>query len=146
MFMPPQSGTIVEQNVVSASSVHTPDNQPSLFTIADLSRVWVICDVYENDLPVVRLGDSAEVRLNAYPDQIFHGKLSNIGKMLDPGVRSAKVRIELRNPGLMRAGMFVTATFQGQRGTMRAEVPAGAILHLHDRDWVFLPGRSTTIP
>jgi cobalt-zinc-cadmium efflux system membrane fusion protein len=135
----PQSGTIVEQNVVSASSVHTPDNQPSLFTIADLSRVWVICDVYENDLPVVRLGDSTEVRLNAYPDRIFHGKISNIGKMLDPGVRTAKVRIELRNPGLMRAGMFVTATFQGQRGTTRAEVPAGAILHLHDRDWVFLP-------
>lgn len=135
----PQSGTIVEQNVVSASSIHTPDNQPSLFTIADLSHVWVICDVYENDLPVVRLGDSAEIRLNAYPDQVFHGTISNIGKVLDPSARTTKVRIELRNPGLMRAGMFVTATFQGQRGTTRAEVPAGAILHLHDRDWVFLP-------
>ena len=135
----PVSGTIVEQNVVNASSVHTPDNQPNLFTIADLSHVWVLCDVYENDLPAVRLGETADIKLNAYPDQIFHGRITNIGKVLDPNLRSAKVRIELANPGTMRAGMFVTATFYGLKGTSHAVVPSGAVLHLHDVDWVFVP-------
>jgi membrane fusion protein, heavy metal efflux system len=135
----PISGTIVEQNVVNSASVHTPDNQPNLFTIADLSVVWVICDVYENDLPIVRLGDRADVQLNGYPDRTFRGRISNIGKILDPNIRTAKVRIELGNPGLMRAGMFVTATFYGQHGRKYASVPSGAVLHLHDRDWVFVP-------
>jgi cobalt-zinc-cadmium efflux system membrane fusion protein len=135
----PASGTIVEQNVFNAASVHTPDNQANLFTIANLSTVWVLCDVYENDLPIVRVGDRADVRLNAYPDRVFHGRVSNIGKVLDPAIRAAKVRIELDNPGIMRAGMFVTATFFGLRGQKHAEVPSTAILHLHDRDWVFVP-------
>lgn len=135
----PSDGTIVEQNVVVSASVHTPDNQPNLFTISNLSLVWVICDVYENDLPLVKLGDTADVRLNAYPDRTFHGRITNIARVLDPNIRTAKVRIELPNPGLMRAGMFVTATFYGQHGRIYAAVPTGAILHLHDRDWVFVP-------
>jgi cobalt-zinc-cadmium efflux system membrane fusion protein len=135
----PATGTIVEQNAVQSASVHTPDNQPNLFTIADLSTVWVICDVYENDLPLVRIGDSADVQLSAYPDRVFHGRISNIGKVLDPTIRSAKVRIELANPGIMRAGMFVTGTFYGMRGHAYASVPSAAVLHLHDRDWVFVP-------
>ncbi|MBV9294473.1 MAG: efflux RND transporter periplasmic adaptor subunit, partial [Acidobacteriaceae bacterium] len=135
----PASGTIVEQNVVNAASVHTPDNQPNLFTIADLSSVWIICDVYENDLPAVRLGDVADLQLNAYPDRTFHGRISNIGKVLDPNIRTAKVRIALANTGIMRAGMFVSATFYGQHGRVYAVVPSTAVLHLHDRDWVFVP-------
>ncbi len=135
----PITGTIVEQNTTSAASVHTPDNQPNLFTIADLSEVWVICDVYENDLPAVRLGDTADVELNAFPGRVFHGRISNIGKILDPAIRTAKVRIVLRNPGLMRQGMFVVATFYGLHGRTYAAVPSGAMLHLHDRDWVFVP-------
>ena len=135
----PASGTIIEQNVVQSSSVHTPDNQPNLFTIANLSTVWVLCDVFENDLPMVRLGDTADVRLNAYPDRIFHGRISNIGKILDPNIRTAKVRIEIANPGIMRIGMFVTGTFHGVHGHTYAIVPAGAVLHLHDREWVFVP-------
>jgi len=135
----PVSGTIVEQNVVNAGSVHSPDNQPNLFTIADLSTVWVVCDVYENDLPMVRLGDPAVVKVNSYPDRTFEGRIDNIGRVLDPAIRTAKVRIVLHNPGLMRAGMFVTATFRGRSGKVYATVPATAVLHLHDRDWVFVP-------
>lgn len=135
----PVSGTIVEQNVTQSASVHTPDNQPNLFTIANLSTVWVICDVYENDLPSVRLGDIADLELNAYPGRVFHGRISNIGKILDPNIRTAKVRIDLANPGMMRANMFVTATFYGLNGKTYALVPSGAVLHLHDRDWVFVP-------
>ena len=135
----PESGTIVEQNIFNAASVHTPDNQTNLFTIANLSTVWVICDVYENDLPMVRVGDRTDVQLNAYPDRVFHGRVSNIGRMLDPTIRAAKVRIALENPGMMRAGMFVTATFYGLHGKQYAQIPSTAVLHLHDRDWVFVP-------
>jgi cobalt-zinc-cadmium efflux system membrane fusion protein len=134
----PESGTIVEQNVVLASTVRT-DNQQPLFTIADLSRVWVLCDVYENDLPSVKVGDIADVQLNAYPDRVLHGRISNIGKVLDANLRTAKVRVEMNNPGVMRSGMFVTATFYGQQRRTYATVPSSAIIHLHDRDWVFLP-------
>ena len=114
-------------------------SSPNPFTISDLTRVWILCDVYENDLPMVRLGDSADIRLNAYPDKAFTGRISNIGPVLDPNIRTAKVRIEVANPGLMRPGMFATATFHGRDQKKYAAVPATAILHLHDRNWVYLP-------
>jgi cobalt-zinc-cadmium efflux system membrane fusion protein len=135
----PISGVIIEQNVTSGAGVKTLDNSPNLFTIANLDYVWIICDVYENDLSFVRLGDHADVRLNAYPDRVFKGRVSNIGPILDPSIRAAKVRLEVENPGFMRVGMFVSATFYGQQKETRAVVPATAILHLHDRDWVYVP-------
>ncbi len=135
----PASGVIVEQNVTAAAGVKTLDNSPNLFTIADLSRVWVICDVYENDMSNVHLGEFADIRLNAYPGRVFRGRISNIGPVMDPNIRTAKVRIEMENPGMMRLGMFVRATFHGQEKQTRAVVPASAVLHLHDRDWVYVP-------
>jgi cobalt-zinc-cadmium efflux system membrane fusion protein len=134
----PISGVITDQQVTNAAGV-AGLGSPNPFTISDLDYIWVLCDVYENDLVNVRLGEKADVRLNAYPDQAFSGTISNIGPVMDPNIRSAKVRIEMRNPGLMRPGMFVTATFHGQKKQTRAAVPATAILHLHDRDWVYVP-------
>ena len=131
----PVSGVITDQQVTDAASVQAFGPNP--FTISDLSTVWVVCDVHENQLASVRLGDAAEIRLNAYPDQIFKGTITNIGAILDPNLRTAKVRMEVRNPGIMRLGMFVTATFRGQKQVTRAVVPSTAILHLHDTDWVF---------
>ncbi len=135
----PSSGIITEQNVTNAAGVKSLDNSPNLLTISDLSRVWIVCDVYENDLSTVRVGDSADIHLAAYPDKVLTGRISNIGAILDPSLRTAKVRIEVANPGLMRIGMFVTATFRGQSKQTRAVVPATAILHLHDREWVYVP-------
>ena len=135
----PVSGVITEQNITQAGGVKTLDNSPNLFTIADLSVVWIVCDVYENDLPTVRLGEYADIHLAAYPNRVLKGRISNIGPVLDPSIRTAKVRLEVQNPGLMRVGMFVTATFHGASQEVRATVPATAILHLHDRDWVYVP-------
>jgi cobalt-zinc-cadmium efflux system membrane fusion protein len=135
----PASGVITEQNVTNAAGVKSLDNSPNLFTISDLSRVWIVCDVYENDLRTVRVGDSADIHLAAYPDRVLKGRINNIGAILDPAIRTAKVRIEVANPGLFRIGMFVTATFHGQSTETRAVVPATAVLHLHDRDWVYVP-------
>jgi cobalt-zinc-cadmium efflux system membrane fusion protein len=134
----PASGIITEQNVTNAAGVKSLDNSPNLLTISDLSRVWIVCDVYENDLSTVRVGDSAAIHLAAYPEKVLTGRISNIGAILDPSLRTAKVRIEVANPGLMRIGMFVTATFRGQSKQTRAVVPATAILHLHDREWVYV--------
>jgi cobalt-zinc-cadmium efflux system membrane fusion protein len=135
----PVSGVITEQNVTNAAGVKSLDNSPNLFTISDLSRVWIVCDVYENDLRGVRVGDTADIHMAAYPDRVLTGRISNIGSILDPSIRTAKVRIEVSNPGLLRIGMFVTATFHGQTKQTRAVVPASAILHLHDREWVYVP-------
>ena len=140
----PVSGVIVEQNVTAAAGVKTLDNSPNLFTIADLSRVWIVCDVYENDMANVRMGEYADIHLNALPGRVFEARVSNIGPALDPNIRTAKVRLEVDNPGLMRLGMFVTATFHGQQKETRALVPASAVLHLHDRDWVYVPAGGNT--
>ena len=134
----PVSGTIVEQNVSGFEGVKSLDNTPNLFTIADLSMVWILCDVYENDLGIVGIGDAAEIRLNAYPDQIFRGVVQDISRVLDPNTRSAKVRVVLRNPdGSLRPGMFAVATFRSRRSRPRLVVPGTAILRLQDRDWIF---------
>jgi len=133
----PVSGVITDQQVTSAAGVQSLGTNP--FTISDLTNVWILCDVYENDLSSVHVGEKADIRLNAYPNEVFTGIISNVGPVLDPNIRTAKVRIEVRNPGLMRVGMFVTATFHGQKKETRAAVPAAAILHLHDRDWIYVP-------
>src|SRR5579862_4777955 len=134
----PTSGVITDQQVTNAATVQAYSS-PSPFTISDLSSVWIVCDVYENDLANVRLGDTAEIVLNAYPDRPMKGRVSNIGAVLDPSIRTAKVRIEVQNPGMMRLGMFVKATFRGQTTEMHTVVPASAVLRMHDRDFVFIP-------
>jgi cobalt-zinc-cadmium efflux system membrane fusion protein len=135
----PISGVITDQEVTIAASVQSYSS-PNPFTISDLSDVWIVCDVYENDLENVRMGDTADIRLTAFPGRVFKGKISDIGAILDPTIRTAKVRIEVPNPGLiMRPGMFATATFFSIEKHAYTSVPASAILHLHDRDWVFIP-------
>jgi cobalt-zinc-cadmium efflux system membrane fusion protein len=133
----PIAGVITDQQVTNAAGVQALGSNP--FTISDLSYVWVVCDVYENDLPNVSVGETAEVRLNAFPDKLITGRISNIGAVLDPSIRTAKVRIEVPNPGQMRLGMFATATFHRQKKETYTVVPASAILHIHDRDWVYMP-------
>ena len=132
----PVSGMITDQQVTNASGVQGLSG-PNPFTISDVSHVWIVCDVYENSLPQVHIGDYADIRLNAYPDKVLKGRVSNIGAILDPNIRTAKVRLEVENPGWMRLGMFVTATFQSRAIETHAALPATAILHLHDRNWVF---------
>src|SRR5271163_2051714 len=137
----PASGFIIAQNVTNAAAAGvTFAGSSNAFTIADLSHVWIICDVYENDLPTVHLGQKADIHLTAYPDRVLTGVISDIGAVLDPQIRTAKVRIQVDNPDtLMRVGMFATATIHGKTLQTHAQVPATAVLHLHDRDWVYVP-------
>jgi len=134
----PVSGTITDQQITNQSGVQalTP---PNPFTISDLSKVWIVCDVYENDMAQVHIGEYADIHLVAYPNRVLKARISNILPIVDPNIRTAKVRLEIDNPGLMRLGMFVTATFHGPTAERHATVPAAAVLHLHDRDWVYTP-------
>jgi cobalt-zinc-cadmium efflux system membrane fusion protein len=135
----PIDGVITDQQITNQSGVQAL-TAPNPFTISDMSYIWVVCDVYENDLASIHLGDNAAIHLNAFPGRMFTGKVSNIGAILDPTIRTGKIRIEVANPGMiMRIGMFATATFEGQKREPHTQVPASAILHLHDRDWVFEP-------
>lgn len=134
----PISGVITDQQVTNAGGVQGLSG-PSPFVVADLSYVWIVCDVYENDLDAVRIGESADIRVNAYPSKVLKGRVDNILPVLDPNLRTAKVRIEVANPGWLRIGMFVTATFFGKQPQTYAAVPSTAILHLHDREWVYAP-------
>ncbi|HXR40059.1 MAG TPA: efflux RND transporter periplasmic adaptor subunit [Terracidiphilus sp.] len=136
----PISGVIVAQNVTNAAAAGVSlSGSATAFTIADLSQVWIVCDVYENDIPRIQLGQEAHIKLNAFPDRPITGHISDIGPILDPSIRTAKVRIEVPNPGFLKLGMFGTATFTGRSKETHAVVPADAVLHLHDRDWVYLP-------
>ncbi|HEV2198345.1 MAG TPA: efflux RND transporter periplasmic adaptor subunit [Bryobacteraceae bacterium] len=135
----PVSGVITDQQITDSSGVQAL-TLPNPFTISDLSHVWIVCDVYENDMSFARIGEFADVHLNAYPNRVLRARVSNISPLMDPAIRTAKVRLEVENPdGLLRIGMFVTATFHGMAQELHAMVPATAVLHLHDRDWVYTP-------
>ena len=136
----PITGVVIAQNVTNSAAVGvTYSGSSTTFTLADLSNVWVICDVYENDLPQLKIGQKATIRINGYPGKVLTGNISEIDPILDPSIRTAKARIEVSNPGFLKLGMFVTATFDSKRNRAYAVVPADAILHLHDRDWVYVP-------
>jgi cobalt-zinc-cadmium efflux system membrane fusion protein len=137
----PASGVIISQNVAAAGAAGISyAGSTGSFTIADLSHIWVICDVYENDLRQVHLGEHADIKLNAFPGQTFAGTISDIGAQLDPQLRTAKVRIQVQNPkNQLRLGMFATATLQAPGSQLETAVPADAVLQLHDRAYVFVP-------
>jgi len=136
----PISGTIVEQNISPGEAVKSVDSSSALFTIADLSRVWILSNVYENDLGKVHQGDLAEVRFNAYPDRVFRGQVDNISRVLDPSTRTAAVRIVLDNPhGMLRPQMFATVRIVSRKLLSRMVIPSSALFQLHDQYWVFVP-------
>lgn len=136
----PISGVIIQQNVTQAAAAGvTFSGSATAFTVADLSVVWIVCDVYENDLSKISLGQVAQIKTSAYPDKVLTGRISDIEPILDPSLRTAKVRLELANPGFLKVGMFTTATFESQHKDHFAMVPAPSVLHLHDREWVFVP-------
>jgi cobalt-zinc-cadmium efflux system membrane fusion protein len=137
----PVSGVVTDQQVTNASGTQGLAS-PNPFTISDLSQVWIVCDVYENDMAFVRIGEYADIHLNAYPKLVLKGRVSVINPVLDASLHTAKVRLEVANPGLLRIGMFVTATFKGMTNEVHAVVPASSILHLHDRDWVYVPAQA----
>lgn len=133
----PISGTVVERNVAVGNEVHADQDGP-LFRIADLANVWVIAEVYEQDLSLVHVGDEANVDVLAYPDRAFVGHITYVGDTVDPQTRSVHARIELANPQtVLRPGMYAHVTLHSAaRGV--ADVPTSAVLARRDQFFVFV--------
>jgi len=121
----------------------TPETE--LYMVADLSRVWVQVDIYEDELPWVQLGDQAEMRLPSIPGRVFKGRLSYIYPYLDGKTRTNKVRIEFDNADLMlKPDMFATISLQTSRTINAVVVPSEAIVRTGTREQVFVqrqPGK-----
>jgi len=131
----PLSGVVIEKIVQAGQYVNMGD---PLFAIADLSRVWVEVEVYENDFPVVKLGQPVSISSQSYPGKTFSGRVSFVYPFLDPKTRTVKVRVEFANPGLqLKPDMFVSAVIKSPLGAVLA-VPSAAVLDTGSRQVVWV--------
>jgi RND family efflux transporter MFP subunit len=111
-----------------------------LFVVTDLGTVWLVGDLYEQDFSSVRVGSEATVTAAAYPGSVLHGRVSYIDPRVDPQTRTAKVRVEVSNPGSrLRLGMYVNIVFAGPGGQPQVVVPRAAVQSMGDQSVVFLP-------
>jgi len=131
----PVTGSVLERNVTEGQSVG-PDSP--LLTIADLSRVWVVADLYEMDYGRVRVGDRAEFHVDAYPDRHFDGRVDFIYPTVSSDTRTLKIRFALANPGgVLRPGMYGRAVVQAGSRSVLA-VPAEAVVNAGEHSYAFL--------
>jgi RND family efflux transporter MFP subunit len=111
-----------------------------LFVVTDLSQVWVIGDLYEQDFQTVQVGSEAAMTTSAYPGLTLRGRVTYIDPRVDPQTRTAKIRVEVPNPqGQLRLGMYVTVTFTTRGGERTVVVPRAAVQTLGERHVVFMP-------
>jgi cobalt-zinc-cadmium efflux system membrane fusion protein len=133
----PANGTILARGINPGQVVGAGQE---LFTVTDLSTVWVIGDLYEKDFATVRVGTPAAIVLPATPANPLRGRVAYVDPRVDPATRTAKVRVEVPNPGgTLRLGMFVQMTFQGGAGERRALVPRSAVQSIGNRTVVYVP-------
>jgi len=135
----PMSGYIIEKNVTEQMHYRVDGNQP-FFVIANLEEVWVMANVFENDIARIRTGYDADIRVIAYPDKVFHGKVDRIFNILDPQSRVMKVRITIPNKDhLIKPEMFarINITYQADTSRMTA-IPAGSIIFDKNKNYVMV--------
>lgn len=132
----PFDGIVIKYDVAEGEVVET---DRELFTIADLSTVWVQADVYEKDIASIHEGQQVTVLLDAYPGESFIGKITYVSDFLDPKTRAAKVRCEVPNPdGRLKLEMFATIHIPTPRGREAVMIPAVAVQRIDDRSVVFV--------
>lgn len=132
----PFAGTVIEKNAVIGDLAQT---DKSLFTIADLSTVWIEANLYEKDLPRVRLGAEAVVTVSAYPEARFRGKLAYVSAVVERESRTVKARIEVPNgDGRLKPEMFANALVQGEERERGVAVPTEAVVLMDNRSTVFV--------
>ena len=135
----PIDGTVIERSITLGQAI---ERATDAFKIADLSHLWVNLELYEKDLSRVRIGQEVEVRADAYPGEIFRGRVAYIVPVIDEATRTAKVRLEFENrEGRLSLGQLVTARIvgDGQRGTPEVlAVPRNAVERIEGRPVVFV--------
>ncbi|MDH4120560.1 MAG: efflux RND transporter periplasmic adaptor subunit [Deltaproteobacteria bacterium] len=132
----PFSGVVTRVGVREGMRI-TP--QTELYTLADLSQVWVLADVYEAQIPWVRLGDQADIRLTAIPGKTYRGRISYVYPYLDPATRTVKVRVAVDNPGLaLKPDMFADVTLHTDRQVNILAIPSEAVVRTGTREQVYV--------
>ena len=122
----PISGMVVEQDVSAGQLIQPGSTQ--CFMISDISTVWVLVNVYQKDMPYVRVGDTVIIQTDAYPE-VFHGRISYVAASLDPNTRTLQARIETNNPGeKLKKDMYVVATVNAGVITNAIALPDAAVL------------------
>lgn len=134
----PQQGTILARHITPGELI-TPRDKP--FTIADLTTVWILLDVYEKDLAGVRVGADVRMTVDAYPSETFRGGVVYLGNLVNPNTRTVEARVEIPNPdGRLRPGMFARATIVSSmsKGKKVLVVPQDAIQHIEEQPVAFV--------
>lgn len=133
----PLAGKVIERNVAVGAQV-SPGGDKPLFTVGDLSMVWVIADVFEQDLSLVKDGADATIQVLALKGKTYSGKVTHLSSVVDPSTRAAEARVELENKdGELKPGMSARVFMQGVTGP-GAEVPTAALLARRDQFFVFV--------
>jgi membrane fusion protein, copper/silver efflux system len=131
----PINGFVLSRNLYEQSYV-TP--QTELYEIADLSSIWVYADIYEYEMPYVKVGQEATMELSYFPGKVYRGRLDYVYPTLDPQTRTLRVRLEFPNPGFdLKPGMFADVEIKVDYG-VQTVVPAEAVLNSGTRQIVFL--------
>lgn len=135
----PRSGVVVDLASAPGSYLRSLDSSTPLMTIADLSQVWAVADVHEDQLARIARGDTAQIHGAAFPGRVFTGTVAQIASVLDPATRTAGVRIVLANPGgLLKPQMFVRVDLISRQLRPSLIAPATAIVRTQDQSWTFL--------
>lgn len=131
----PTGGIITERRITEGQYVKEGD---VLYILADLSTIWVIVDVYESDLPLIGVGQAAEITAEALPGATLRGTISFIEPLVNPQTRTVPVRLQVRNPGMrLRPGLFVNARLR-PAGAQVLTVPRSAVLQSGTRNVVYV--------
>ncbi|HLG16980.1 MAG TPA: efflux RND transporter periplasmic adaptor subunit [Blastocatellia bacterium] len=132
----PFGGIVIKSEIAEGEAV---DTEREMFTVADISTVWVQADVYEKDIALIRQGQEVQVRLDSYPGEVFRGKITYVSDFLDPKTRTAKVRCEVPNPGSrLKLEMFARIDIPTSTGRDAVMIPSSAIQHIEDKPVVFI--------
>ena len=136
VFHAPASGVVLDKAAIEGGRFMPGD---ALFRIADLSKVWIIADVYEQDLARVLVGQRGRVTLEAFPDRVFEARVGYVYPTLDTGTRSTRVRLELDNTeGLLRPGMFAQVALEVGEASPKTVAPSSAVIDDGERRVVLL--------
>lgn len=134
----PRSGYVVEK-LINPGNFIRGDNTSNVFTIGDISDVWIWANVFETDVSKVREGYTAQVTTIAYPDTVFEGRVDKVNEVLDPQTKVMKVRIVLRNPkGLLKPEMFANILVYNRESKQALAVPSTALISETGRNYVVL--------
>ncbi len=141
----PINGYIIEKNLTDHMQIRE-DNAEHLFTVADLSTVYILINIYESDISKVKNGSEVKITTLSYPDKVFKGKIDKVYSMIDPENKVMRARVKIDNPGdLLKPQMFAKVSVADLSGDTMPSVPAASIIFDHDGSFVLIKDGSSKV-